>query len=103
MIKEGIPIPSISEAKPKSDPKAVPEGVRLTDEEIANLIAVKVATSITFCAQAMSISERSDVGLLFFQIQVELMKFATPLKNLMKSRGWLKSPPRYYPPGVPKG
>lgn len=102
MVKEGIPLPAVNEDKPKSDPSAVPEGVKLTDDEIANLISVKVAASITFCAQAMSQSVRSDVGLLFFQIQVQLMKFATPLKNLMKSRGWLKTPPSYLPPGAPE-
>lgn len=102
MMQEGIPLPAISEDKPKSDPSAVPEGVKLTDDEIANLISVKVASSITFCAQAMSQSIRNDVSMLFFQIQVQLLKFATPLKNLMRSRGWIKRPPSYQPPGVPK-
>lgn len=101
MMKEGIPIPAVSEEKPNSDPSAVPEGVKLTDDEIANLISVKVAASINFCAQAITQSVRSDVGILFFQIQVELMKFSIPLKNLMKNRGWLKKPPSYHPPGVP--
>lgn len=34
-----------------------------------------------------------------FEMQVELMKFAAPLKNLMKERGWLRVHPRYNPPG----
>ncbi|WP_216827610.1 DUF3231 family protein [Alkalihalobacterium elongatum] len=102
LIKEGVQLPAVNEDKPNSDPTAVPEGVRLTNDEIANLISAKVATSISFCAASMSQSIRSDVGLLFFQIQVQLMKFATPLKNLMKTRGWLKSPPPYSPPGVPR-
>nr|WP_242035106.1 DUF3231 family protein [Mesobacillus harenae] len=102
MIKEGIPLPAINEDKPKSDPMAVPEGVKLTDDEIANLISVKVAFAITFCAQSLSQSVRNDVGILFFEIQVQLMKFAAPLKNLMNSRGWLKLPPPYLPPGKPE-
>ncbi|RBW67615.1 DUF3231 family protein [Bacillus taeanensis] len=102
MVQEGIPLSAINEEKPKSDPKSVPEGVKLTDDEIANLISVKVAAAIVFCAQAMSQYVRTDVGMLFFQVQVELMKFASPLKNLMKSRGWLKIPPHYLPPGIPE-
>lgn len=102
MIKEGIPLPAISEDKPHSSPNAVPEGVKLTDDEIANLISVKIAFAITFCAQSISTSIRTDIGLLFLQIQTELMKFAVPLKNMMKTRGWLKAPPAYHPPGAPE-
>lgn len=61
----------------------------MSDDEIANLIVVKIASSITFCAQAMSKTVRTDVGILFFEIQVELMKFAAPLKNLMKEDGFV--------------
>ncbi|MHC0039394.1 DUF3231 family protein [Pseudoneobacillus sp. C159] len=103
LLKEGVPLPAISSPKPLSNPNSVPEGVKLTDEEIANLIAVKVAASITFCAQAMSKSIRTDVGLLFFEFQVNLMRYAAPLKNLMKERGWLRIPPKYIPPGIPEG
>lgn len=101
MISEGVPLPLINSNKPKSNPDAVPEGVKLTEDEIANLIAVKIAASITFCAQSLSQSVRTDVGLMFFQIQVHLMKYAAPLKNIMKKRGWLRVPPKYNPPGNP--
>jgi hypothetical protein len=30
------------------------------------------------------------------------MKFGTSLKNTMRKRGWIKVPPYYYPPGMPK-
>lgn len=102
LISEGVPLPALSSPKPVSAPESVPEGVKLTDGEIANLIAVKVAASITFCAQAMSQTVRTDVGLLFFEMQVNLMRFSAPFKNLMKQRGWLKIPPNYIPPGVPE-
>ncbi|WP_078382190.1 DUF3231 family protein [Sutcliffiella halmapala] len=101
LLKEGVPLPLVNPDKPDSRAMSVPEGVRLNDDEIANLISVKVAASITFCAQAMSKTVRSDVGIMFFQVQVELMKFAAPLKNLMKERGWLRIPPEYKTPGQP--
>ncbi|WP_064094139.1 DUF3231 family protein [Rossellomorea aquimaris] len=101
LLKEGVPLPLVNPKKPISNSNAVPEGVKLNDDEIANLISAKVATSITFCAQAMSKTVRTDVGLMFFSIQINLMKFAAPLKNLMISRGWLRIPPKYNPPGSP--
>lgn len=99
LLKEGVPLPLVNSEKPLSSPMAVPEGVRLTDDEIANLISVKIATSIMFCAQSMSKTVRTDVGMLFFSIQINLMELAAPLKNLMKSRGWLRIPPKYTPSG----
>ncbi|MEI2665719.1 DUF3231 family protein [Rossellomorea sp. LJF3] len=101
LLKEGVPLPLVNPKKPLSEQSAVPEGVKLSDDEIANLISVKVATSITYCAQAMSKTVRTDVGLMFFSIQINLMKIAAPLKNVMISRGWLRVPPKYNPPGSP--
>lgn len=101
LLKEGVPLPLVNPEKPLSEQSAVPEGVKLKDDEITNLISAKVAASITFCAQAMSKTVRTDVGLMFFSIQINLMKFAAPLKNLMIARGWLRIPPEYNPPGAP--
>jgi len=102
LVNEGVPLPAISSPKPSSEPGSVPEGVKLTEAEIANLICVKLATTITFCAQASTKTVRTDVGLLFVELQINLMRYSAPFKNLMKSRGWLKIPPKYNPPGLPE-
>ncbi|MBG9451508.1 hypothetical protein ABE67_20115 [Cytobacillus firmus] len=102
LLKEGVPLSLTNAEKPLSNPDSVPEGVKLTDGEIANLISVKLAASLTFCAQAMSKTVRTDVGLMFFTLQVHLMEIASPLKNLMRKRGWLRIPPSYMPPGTPE-
>lgn len=102
LLKEGVPLPLVNSPKPISKPNSIPEGAKLTDDEIANLVSVKVATSIAFCADAMSKTIRSDVGMLFFEIQVNLMKYAASLKNLMKKRGWLRMPLTYNPTGLPQ-
>ena len=36
------------------------------------------------------------------KFQTELLTFGTPLQALMKKRGWIRVPPYYYPPGMPK-
>jgi hypothetical protein len=99
LVKEGVPLPATSEPKPNSNPDAIPYGVRLTDDEICNLISAKIATSITLCGNAIAESVRPDVGYLFLKSMIGLMKYGAPLRALMKERGWIKVPPYYYPPG----
>jgi hypothetical protein len=102
MKKEGVHLPSTSEQCPDSDPHGVPLGVKLTDEEIMNGLSIKTVAAVVHCATAASQSMRNDVGSLFLQCFFEKMKFATTLKNDMRKRGWIKVPPYYYPPGMPK-
>ncbi|MCX7711447.1 MAG: DUF3231 family protein [Clostridia bacterium] len=102
MQEEGVPLPEGSSAKPKSDPDAVPLGVRLSDEELVNGVSLKVASAIVACATGQSQSIRNDTGLIWLEFQAEQLTFGTNLKNLMRKRGWIKMPPPYCPPGVPK-
>ncbi|MFD2706253.1 DUF3231 family protein [Salibacterium lacus] len=101
LLQEGVPLPTLSSPKPNSETKAVPKGVQLTNEEIASMVSVKIATSTAFCAEAMSKTIRSDVTMIFFEMQIHLMQFALPFKNVMENRGWLHTPPAYIPPGSP--
>lgn len=101
MKNEGIPIPDVTSAKPKSDPNDIPLGVKLTDNELANGIAFKVVTCLQACSKGQADSIRNDVGLLWLQYYLEWATFGTTFKTLMRKRGWLKVPPYYYPPGGP--
>lgn len=101
MIEEGIPLPPVSEPKPKSDPNSVPLGVKVTDNEIANFISAKVATNIIMCSTNMSQCIRNDIGLMWARFHSEKMVFGMELKTAMRKRGWIKVPPYYYPPGAP--
>jgi hypothetical protein len=101
MIDEGIPLPPVSQSKPKSDPNNVPLGVKITDDEIANFIGIKVASNIVLCSTNMSQSIRNDIGLMWARFHTEKMIFGMELKTAMRKRGWIKVPPYYYPPGAP--
>lgn len=101
MLKEGIPLPPTAEPKPKSNPNAVPLGVKLTDEEIANGLVAITAASIMTCAAGITTAVRIDVGMMWTSFQVEKMSYGTKLRMMMQKRGWLKVPPYYYPPGMP--
>jgi hypothetical protein len=102
MKKEGVSLPPTSEQRPNSEPNSVPIGVKLTDDEIMNGLSMKTVAAITTCASSASQSVRNDVAALFTQCMLEKMKFGSSLKDLMRKRGWIKVPPYYYPPGLPK-
>ncbi|MDR7246751.1 DUF3231 family protein [Priestia megaterium] len=101
MRSEGIPLPPLSESKPISDPNSVPLGVKLTDNELANSLNIKMVILITYCANAIIQSARNDVTLIWMEYLQEYMTFGATLKELVKRRGWLKVPPYYYAPGAP--
>ncbi|MBB6635048.1 DUF3231 family protein [Cohnella thailandensis] len=102
MMEEfGIPIPPMPSDKPKSEAGAVPAGARMTDDEIANILAAKLLLVTKECCRSMLEAVRSDLGLMWANMLYEQAKFGANLKVKMRERGWLKSPPAYYPPGAP--
>lgn len=101
MIREGIPLPPASEAKPDSDPSSIPNGVKMTDNELANGLSIKIVALIMNAASAASQSVRNDIGYLFVKFLGEKLVLGTNIKAMMMNRGWIKIPPYYYPPGAP--
>ncbi|MFC5451807.1 DUF3231 family protein [Paenibacillus aestuarii] len=102
MLQEGVPLPPVSERKPDSAPEAVPMGVKLTDDEIANALSVKVVANYMMCATGAVESVRNDIGIMFAGFQVEKLQFGSSLKLMMRKRGWIKIPPYYLPSGLPQ-
>ncbi|MFC0559364.1 DUF3231 family protein [Halalkalibacter alkalisediminis] len=99
LIKEGVPLPDTSPALPKSSPDDIPLGVKMSDDELANGIGVKIAGSLVECATGQAQSIRNDVGMMWAEFQAELLVFSATLRALKKRRGWLKIPPYFQPPG----
>lgn len=101
MRQEGIPLPEVASAKPMSNSKEIPLGVKLTDDEITNGVAFKVVNCMLTCSKGQVDSVRNDIGMMWLQFYSEWTTIGTTLKTLMRKRGWLKVPPYYYPPGSP--
>jgi hypothetical protein len=101
MLSEGVPLPSLSESKPQSIPSDVPLGVKLTDDELANSLNIKIVLLISYCSNSIIQAVRNDVTLIWLEYLQEYMTFGATLKELVKRRGWLKVPPYYYAPGTP--
>ena len=99
MRLEGVHLPPVSESKPISDPNSVPQGVKLTDNELANSLKKKLVIAITRGADAASQTIRNDVALIWAEFLQEQITFFTTFKSLMRKRGWLKVPPLYYQSG----
>jgi hypothetical protein len=68
MIREGL-LPDTSESRPESNPNAVPLGVKLTDDEIANGVSIKTASAIMLCASGASQCIRNDVGQMWIELK----------------------------------
>ena len=100
MRKEGVTLPPVSEPKPYSDQKDIPPGVKLTDDEIANGLAIKILAMTTKSSLAAAECVRTDVGAMWVQFFNEAVIYGTTLKTKMRKRGWAKIPPAYTPPGV---
>lgn len=101
LLSEGVPLPQAPEMKPDSSPDAVPMGVKLADDEIANALSVKFAANFIMCANGSVQAIRNDVALMFVKFQEEKLKFGASLKTMMRKRGWIKIPPYYVPNGLP--
>lgn len=97
--KEGIPLPETTPPKPNSSPNNIPAGVRITDDELANGVSIKVALGIIECATGQAQSIRTDVSMMWIEFQSEMLTFSATLKALLRQRGWLKVPPFFYPSG----
>lgn len=94
-LKEGLPLPTLGAEKVIGEYKGLPEGAKLTDDEIANLVAYNLVVGITYAARGITESVRSDVGYMFTKYQMMKITYSLTFKTLMQDKGWLKVPPAY--------
>lgn len=74
----------------------------MSDEEIANGISAKQISAITLCATGLAQSIRMDIANMWLRFLLDRVKYGAYFTPLARKRGWLKTPPYYYPPGKPK-
>ncbi|GAE27860.1 hypothetical protein JCM9140_4022 [Halalkalibacter wakoensis JCM 9140] len=100
MRKEGLTLPPVSEPKPFTSNHDIPPGVKLTDDEISNGLAMKILAMTTKASLAATEGVRTDIGAMYVRFFNEAAIFGATLKTKMRKRGWAKLPPAYTPPGV---
>lgn len=91
--KEGIALPHNTPEKPTGDYTNIPDGAKLNDEEVANIMSYNLLTGITNATRGMTESIRADVGLIFFKIIIKKIALGLSLKQIMEKRGWLRVAP----------
>jgi Protein of unknown function (DUF3231) len=93
--KEGVPLPASTPEKPVGEYRDLPEGAKLNDEELANLISYNLATGVTYAARGLTESIRADVGLLFSKIIMKKTLAGLQVKQYLEQNEWLRIPPYY--------
>lgn len=92
---EGVDFPQVTSDKAKADPMFVAAGAKFNDMEIANLLTVKIEGLLFSCHIGLVQSIRNDLGAMWYDFYNHLLAQAFTLKELMRKRGWLRTPPLY--------
>ena len=93
--KEGVPLPQTTAEKPVGDYRDIPEGAKLNDEEIANLMSYNLAQGVAYAARGLTESIRADVSLMFSKIIMKKTMAGLTLKQYLERHEWLRIPPYY--------
>ncbi|GFZ81523.1 hypothetical protein GCM10008018_29110 [Paenibacillus marchantiophytorum] len=92
---EGVPFTEPSRDKPVGDFRSIPEGSRLSDEEIASLLSFNLVLGMNYACRGLTEAVRPDVAAMFAKFQMKKLTFAITFKDLLIRRGWLKTPPYF--------
>ncbi|WHY01423.1 DUF3231 family protein [Neobacillus sp. DY30] len=97
LMKEGVPFPKTTPEKPSGDFKDIPEGAKLNDEELANLMSFNLAMGVNYASRGITESIRADVGLMFSKIMLRKITAGLIMKKYLDRHKWLRIPPYYKP------
>jgi hypothetical protein len=95
LIAEGVPLPEKTPVKPVGDFRNIPEGSKLSDEEVASLLSFNIVLGINYACRGVTEAVRPDVSLMFARFQMKKMAYSIQLRDLLLRRGWLQVPPYF--------
>lgn len=93
LLHNGVPSSPTLPARPEAKLEDIPVGARITDIEIASLVATDTAASLAICSQIMGKSIREDIGALFGKYHVTKAALGLKILEMSKAKGWLVPPP----------
>ena len=90
ILKEnGVGLPPSPPERPVANIESIPVGARFNDPEIAVYLAQDIATGLVACSQAMGLSIREDIGMMFGQFHTKKAQAGVNLMRLQKKKdGW---------------
>lgn len=93
-LKEnGVYLPPSPPERPKADLEDIPAGAKFYDQEIGAKLSVDAAAGLVACSQAMGMSIREDIAMMFGQMHVKKAQLGLKILRLNKEKGWLIPPP----------
>ncbi|MEH7120009.1 DUF3231 family protein [Neobacillus vireti] len=95
LTKEGIPLPQTTPEKPVGHFQSIPEGAKLNDRELANLMSYNLAMGVNYASRGLTESIRADIGLIFSKIFMKKTMASLTVKQYLDKHDWLHVPPFY--------
>ncbi|MFD1707824.1 DUF3231 family protein [Siminovitchia sediminis] len=93
-LKEhGVYLPPAPAERPKADLEDIPAGAKFYDQEIGAKISLDIAAGLVACSQAMGMSIREDIGMMFERMHTKKAQLGLKALRLNKEKGWLIPPP----------
>ncbi|KOS68329.1 membrane protein [Lysinibacillus contaminans] len=89
----GIALPPAPPERPDARLEDIPPGAKFNDPEISAALSLDAAAGLVACSQAMGMSIREDIGLMYGQFHTAKAQLGAKLLRLNKNKGWLVPPP----------
>ena len=89
----GVALPPAPPERPEARLENIPPGARFNDPEISAALSMDAAAGLVACSQAMGISTREDIGMMYAQFHAAKAQLGSKLLRLNKNKGWLILPP----------
>ncbi|MCX7922105.1 MAG: DUF3231 family protein [Clostridia bacterium] len=92
----GIVLPPSPAEKPAVLTDSIPDGARITDQEIAAAITKNIAFNMLTISQIIPICTCEDIALTFSNMLVAETQYGSKLFRISKKKGWLIFPPLHH-------
>ena len=89
----GVGLPPAPPERPIARLEDIPVGARFNDPEISAAAALDTTAGLVACSQAMGMSTREDIAMMYAQFHMAKAQIGAKLLKLNKSKGWLIPPP----------
>ena len=89
----GIGLPPAPPERANARMEDIPPGARFLDPEISAAVSLDVAAGLVTCSQAMGLSTREDIAMMYGQFHLAKAQIGARLLRLNKAKGWLIPPP----------
>ncbi len=89
----GVGLPPAPPERPVARLEDIPPGARVNDPEISAALSADLAAGLVACSQAMGMSTREDIAMMYGQFHMSKAQLGAKLLRLNKNKGWLVPPP----------